>query len=122
MTRREFMVAAAGAVLVFGTGVRDEAAVADEPMGLLGLIDDDTYRSWVYAKATITGVTLAALGRESAAALRRWRDFEQAALEGEASEQYGRPVRFEVIDEDGQWLRREPDRDEAFVLFRERMA
>jgi hypothetical protein len=119
MKRRDFLTGATAAVLLAAC---PGLAAPDEPMGLLGLIDDDTYApSQIWARSSLVSGAFVT-GAIGQGALARWVAWERTALEAEASERYGRPVRFEVIDEDGQVLRQEPHTDAWRVLFRERRA
>lgn len=105
MNRREFMRGAVGCVLAFAAPslVTDPGDPADI----------------VWARSSlISGAMLAVASPES---LKRWMAWERVALETEATEQYGRPIRFEVIDEDGEWLRPEPGLDAKYILWRERL-
>lgn len=118
MTRREFMRAVGATMALVALPVPRPRP--EEPMGLLGLVDDATYAPWVYARSTVDAVTRAAM-RTSPLSFRRWLEFEQANLELEASAQFGRPIRFEVIDEDGAQIRRNVGEDTYSVLWREDM-
>ena len=88
-------------------------------MGLLSLIDDETYSTLVYAQTRISGATLGLLRRKKAA-MARWLTSEREALEASATTHYGRPIRFAPIEFNGGMFQLMPDQDAWRVLFVER--
>lgn len=116
MTRRDVLTLFAGAAAF---ACAPSLAGADEPIGLLGLIDDSTYAPVVYAQTRLSGASVRALSVNKAR-LAAWLADEQARLERDASEQYGRPIRFEALEFDGQRLTCDPGQDVWRVVYVER--
>lgn len=121
MKRREFLTLTGGAVLAVAGA---PLLARDDPMGVLGLIDDSTYANVIYAKTTFSGqmYTLMRRSPDAAARVRSYLESERTLIEAEASREYGRPIRFEALEFDGSPFRYVADRDEVEVLYIERPA
>lgn len=105
MTRREFIRGVPGCLLAFAA-----PALVTDP----GKPDEI-----VWARSTVEVAGFRAM-RASPLSFRRWLEFEQAYLEEAATAQYGRSIQFEIINEDGEEIRRDHASDNYCVLWRER--
>lgn len=104
MNRREFLLGSLGAALVVAAPSLVTASPAPEEI--------------VWARTELSGVQVKLMSRER---LVSWLASERVMLEQDATEQFGRPIEFEAIEEDGQTLIREPGTDIFRVVWRERL-